>query len=513
MTSQQDQIQSLIAEIDSVLQKAANPRLPWASVSGETAQQRQVLERVRNYLIALRQRLATEGGFSSASTRSSLPTYDYTQPSEPELTADQMMQTILREMSYLRANLMQPLQADLEALHQRRERLMQEVQHLEAQRKDYALAQPPANQQQLTAELLQVLMSRLQENLSQRIVQTLNNVRNQSSPPDTSPPSPGGASPSTLSSAQYEQLQALRSRSDQMLVNLDSALSVIFESLQRNIQSYQESLSQGLERMYNLGQQSEVTFKALVDQLAQQLKQEASAYLVSSDPARDQAVQPRTDDAPSPTRSTPSPTRSPAPTASPTAFPSTAQPDFPESRADSPATPPPSLDAAIESWLRSASVMVDFTPPVTEEFELAALDLSDLQLGQIEADVPELSSDASADPFLSPTTESADTAPADEATPTWDTLETIAADFSTGDDTGDIGDTADTEDIDATLKLLEELSAKLDHPPESAFREDTGVQFEPFISGEPPSATVERRWGISEDCSDRAGRVLPELVW
>jgi len=59
VTSQKDQIQALIAEIDSVLKKA-NSRLPWL-VSGEIAQQRQVLERVRNYLVGLQQQSPIQG--------------------------------------------------------------------------------------------------------------------------------------------------------------------------------------------------------------------------------------------------------------------------------------------------------------------------------------------------------------------------------------------------------------------------------------------------------------------
>jgi len=199
-----------------------------------------------------------------------------------------MMQAILQEMSYLRASVMQPMQADLENLRRRRELLTKELSHLEAERQNQPLAQrsldPPPNQppnpQQFSDELVQVLMSRLQESLSQQIGQALG-IQAQALSYGRHSSDLGEPLPGVLANAQYEQLQALRSRSDQMLVNLDSTLNIVFESLQRNIQVYQASLTQGLERMYSVGQQSEVAFKSLIGELAQQLNQEASSYLLS----------------------------------------------------------------------------------------------------------------------------------------------------------------------------------------------------------------------------------------
>ncbi|MEX0268781.1 hypothetical protein AB3R30_06555 [Leptolyngbyaceae cyanobacterium UHCC 1019] len=289
MTSQKDQIQALIAEIDSVLQKA-NSRLPWV-MSGEIAQQRQVLERVRNYLVVLQQQLPVDEqrqGVTYAVPIGYPPEFYPTGVSgsrSPGLDAQQMMQTILQEMSYLRASVMQPMQADLENLRQRRELLTQEVNHLETERQNQTFAQLSPNyspnSQQFADDLVQVLMSRLQESLSQQIGQALGNVQAQALSYRAKASNLGEPSLSALANPQYEQLQALRSRSDQMLVNLDSTLNLVFESLQRNIQAYQASLTQGLERMHTMGQQSEVAFKTLIKELAQQLNQEASSYLLS----------------------------------------------------------------------------------------------------------------------------------------------------------------------------------------------------------------------------------------
>lgn len=448
VTSQKEHLQTLIAEIDAVLQRT-NPRLPWV-MSGEVAQQRQVLERVRNYLVALQQRssLPTETGQpvgGAMSTSGLYPGITANGEMQADLTPYQMLQTILQEVSYLRTNLPQPG------------------------------SQPPLNQPQLTAELLQVLMSRLQENLSQQIAQTLEGLRQQSAVYGTSTMLPGGsfaANGPPAAMSQYEHLQTLRSRSDQMLVNLDSTLNLVFESLQRNIQAYQESLSQGVERMYNMGQQSEYTFKALLDQLAQQLKQEASAYLLSSstsaapDAASPGIAKPNT------ATTTATPARSPIVPPSTLAASSATSPAFPYAGAELLAAPnleltplldqkeqetfqvqaETPLDSAIESWLQAVGAMNRDDTPVLSEAEspaLPALDLSDLELGNIDLD----SSPISPQPELSSVSSLPTTYPNPPA---------LAPTTTTSSPPAQEVDEEDTAEIDAALKLLEEISAELD---------------------------------------------------
>jgi len=429
VTSQKEHLQTLIAEIDVVLQRTS-PRLPWV-MSGEVAQQRQVLEKVRNYLVALQQNPTLGLGQPPGNTTPPGSMYGTIAGMPADLSPYQMLQTIMQEVSYLRSNLAQS-----------------------------GMPQPP-NQPQLTAELLQVLMSRLQEDLSKQIAQALENLRQQPSPYDGSAMSSG--MPATIM-PQYEQLQALRSRSDQMLVNLDSTLNLVFESLQRNIQAYQESLSQGVERMYNMGQQSEYTFKALIDQLAQQLKQEASAYLLASQtapPAADSLVTIPTQAKRSPTSSPSAPVAPPVPPTT-AAFPY-AGVELPSLTPTPPASTPPAppvetsntqtetpLDSAIESWLQAVSAMNRDAVPTLVEPESSALpqlDLSELDLGGIDVDVPSvnprlevnrpsLSVPAVVQPPLS-TSESSPTVSLPSTEP-------------------------DTAEIDAALKLLEEISAELD---------------------------------------------------
>ncbi|HEY9807475.1 MAG TPA: hypothetical protein V6D04_12960, partial [Candidatus Obscuribacterales bacterium] len=279
--------------------------MPWV-MSGETAQQRRVLERVRSFLVSLQQKMAVDEQFSQTRTKSNLSTYDiqyqpnqaidYPRPAiapvgnTQDEAARQILQAVVQEMDHLRTSLTQPLQADLEALRQQRESLMQEIRQLESQRQHYSLAQQQANQQKIISEFLQVLMGRLQDSLAQQVAQTLSTLQTQT-PYELNSNEPialggrGTADQPLLNPGQrLEQLQMLQARSDQLVMNLDSTLSVVFEALQRNVQSYQESLSTGLERMHGLGQQGEVMFTALVSHLAQQLGREASSFLHSSLP-------------------------------------------------------------------------------------------------------------------------------------------------------------------------------------------------------------------------------------
>jgi hypothetical protein len=464
VTAQMDQIQALIAEIDSVLQ-ARSLRLQWRGAAKETAQQQQVLERVRNYLVWLQQQPL---GSATATN----------------VAAQQMMQTILHEMSYLRANVMQPLQADLDAIRQRRERLLQEVHQLESQRQDHLLNQP--GNQHMTSELLQVLMSRLQENLSQQITQTLNSVASKPSPhPPTSPGaeaaaglassltmatpaspqpySPPAYSPQPYSPQQYEQLQSLRQRSDQMLMNVDASLNVVFESLQRNIQSYHDSLASGIERLHQLGQQSEVAVNALIEQLTQQLKQqisqEASAYLQPA-PASKASVPPQAANSAAPASqalmtlpagatankppSQPPPTPSSSHPSRPAVFPYAGGEILSAEVADEAIAPVPalaspvrsaSLDDAIESWLQSTSTknLGAKLPPDPSALDLPSLDLSNLELGSMGTD-------------------------------------------------------EDTAQIDAALKMLEELGAKLTvDPTADVSLQDTEAQLSQLLGDTAPA--------------------------
>lgn len=267
VTPQTVQIQELIRQIDETLRKSI-PRFPWLQ-SGEADQQRQVLQQTRSYLVVLQQqaREAEDRPLTGSAATGQMSGHSVE-------TAQQVLQAVLQEMNYLRTNMLQPLRSDIDALQQRRSALAQEVQQLEAQRQQSL----PAANQQFVSEFLQSSMQQLQENLTGQVANMLASLSAQT-PADQPLLGDGDA----LSPAQrLQQMQRLQAQSDQLMMRLDSAIRIIFESMHSNVNSYEASLEQGLNRMHTLGQQGEAMFSALVNRLAEHLGRETSTYLQSS---------------------------------------------------------------------------------------------------------------------------------------------------------------------------------------------------------------------------------------
>ncbi|MEG4208848.1 hypothetical protein [Microcoleus sp. S13_B4] len=297
MNSQKYKIQALIAEIDEVLSKPA-PRLPWTG-SLDTVHQRQLLERVRAYLVSSDSKLTV----AKAPARPNVPPQPVPVPKVPlpasrPSAAEQIMLAVTGEISHLRSSLTGPLQEDIEALRQEQQALVQEIKQLEAKRQQQqSLAQQQANQQQIIAEFLQVLTARLEETLTSDFSQILSSLENQLLQSSAAPYSLGSAPdeqsamdvtlnrqtseehPLLTPAQRLEQMQLFQSHADSLLMSLDSRMAIVFEALQANVQSYQASLRQELENMYGLSQQSEAMFAALVNHLASQLGREASSYV------------------------------------------------------------------------------------------------------------------------------------------------------------------------------------------------------------------------------------------
>jgi hypothetical protein len=293
LNSPKYKIQALIAEIDEVLSKPV-PRLPWTG-SIDTVHQRQLLERVRTYLVSPDSKLAaTQKSEIGKKVRPAPVPVPKVPPrvDRPSVT-EQILVAVTGEISHLRESLMQPLQEDIQALRQEQQALIQEIQQLEAKRQQQqSLAQQQANQQQTISDFLQALTNRLEETLVRDISQT-RNLETQFLQGSSVAPALGSASDSSLNlneqtlgeyplltpARRLEEMQRFQAQADSLLMRLDSTMSIVFDTLQGNLQSYQESLSQGLERMHGLGQQSEVMFGALVNHLAAELGREASSYV------------------------------------------------------------------------------------------------------------------------------------------------------------------------------------------------------------------------------------------
>lgn len=306
-------------------------------MSGEADQQRRVLEETRRYLAQMQQQGTPAAGSALAHDPMNQGYAVPLSPTSPAESAQQVLQAMLQEMTYLRTTVMQPLRNDLEVLYRQRDRLLQEIHELESQRQQAVLtdATPPpaatlpaADQQRLISEFLQTLMGRLQADLSGQVAQMLTEIEAQAtgdraSVAEQHPPSaaseasdPAGSLsatevPALTPAERLQQIQRIQAQSDQLLLKLDNSLRVIFESLQSNIETYQESLSLGLDKMNALGQQGESIFAAMVNRLAEQLSREASHYLQAS--IQDAEWQPATSLPQSSARPTaPEPTTEPA---------------------------------------------------------------------------------------------------------------------------------------------------------------------------------------------------------
>lgn len=303
VSSNRDRLQTLIADIDSILRKM-NSRLAWWS-SGET---RRVLERVRSYLDSqLQQESGAQAQSGSAIRAGAIARHPEPRslsspsdrPDTPEAAAQAVWQGLVQDMMALRATSIQPLQAEIRQLQQERLSLSEEIRQLEQRRRHYStLAGQQTQQQQAIAEFLQALMGPLQDSLNRQVSQTLEHLETQLLTGETTSQSPltaldadlldettSATPPSSRLLHPQERLQRLRmlqAESDRLLLSLDSTLSVVFEALERNVHSYNDSLSQGLDKMHRLGQQGELMFSALVNHLAQLLGQETSSYLQSS---------------------------------------------------------------------------------------------------------------------------------------------------------------------------------------------------------------------------------------
>ncbi len=297
MNSQKYKIQALIAEIDEVLSKPA-PRLPWTG-SLDTVHQRQLLERLRAYLVSPDSKVASVKGPASPNARPQpVPMPKLPMPAPRPSAAEQITLAVTGEINHLRSSLTEPLQRDIEALRQEQQALIQEIKQLEAKRQQQqSLAQQQANQQQIISEFLQVLTARLEETLARDFSQILGGAENhllQSSAASYSLGSgqleqpaidvtlseqTSGEHPLLTPAQRLEQMQSFQSRADSLLMRLDSTMGIVFQDLQANLETHQASLSQGIENMYGLSQQSEAMFAAFVNHLAAQLGREASSYV------------------------------------------------------------------------------------------------------------------------------------------------------------------------------------------------------------------------------------------
>lgn len=180
-------------------------------------------------------------------------------------TVEAVLQSVTHDLKRLHQGLITQLAQEVNQLQAEKARLTSDVQKLQTQhhqlqlQNSQALSQQQIAQQQLWAKQLALALSNhLQRLLIQQISQTI-----KSSQTNGTPLSMTGDS------------QAHSENAHRLLASLDTTFSATFKSLQQELNSYQSSLSQQLNRMHTLEQQGEAVLEALVQRLREQLQLEA----------------------------------------------------------------------------------------------------------------------------------------------------------------------------------------------------------------------------------------------
>ncbi|ACK71089.1 hypothetical protein PCC7424_2677 [Gloeothece citriformis PCC 7424] len=236
-----EQLHSLITDLDRFL-AGENSRLSWSTSDywEEREQTRQLLLRVRAYLV------------TTASQSPNIPTVGAEITPLSEQWVEQMTSTMIAQINQQLAGWFDSLRTELDELRNSRESLTQEIQSLQQQ------------YQRMIADFIQLLMKRSQDILQQQIHQTQETIAQQLKLESSALIYP---------SKVLEQLIQLQQHSDQLLTDLDTTFRTVFETLEQDLQAYSQSLSKGLERMHNLGQQGEAKLLAYTNRLTDQLEQ------------------------------------------------------------------------------------------------------------------------------------------------------------------------------------------------------------------------------------------------
>ncbi|MDB9538785.1 hypothetical protein [Anabaenopsis arnoldii] len=293
MTSRADEIQKLIADIDNLINSRVQPDLTLLPDQG--SETREVLEKLRTFLVQEKERetlnnhnqnqlrVAEEKSRLSEKFLTQVDGNQSSQRTEPNQADREQGNLLLNQLKGELSTLIQPLQAELAAMMQERKILAQEIRQLE-QRKlhNYSLSQQYAQQEQMISEFLQLLMSRIVSNLIPNILENYSKESSSNSTNnDKNTPAFSRSQPLLQTSEQTQRLTHLTRELDQRLLSLDATVNFVFEALQRNINTYHQSLNQGLGRMHSTGVQGEQLMTNFVKNLTQQLQQQAAMNLLS----------------------------------------------------------------------------------------------------------------------------------------------------------------------------------------------------------------------------------------
>jgi drug/metabolite transporter (DMT)-like permease len=176
-------------------------------------------------------------------------------------SAEQILQSVSSELQNLHEGLIAQLSDEVNWLRTEKTRLQTEVESLRAEfnqlqsQRFESLSQHQVAQQQVWAkQLAQVLANHLQTLMLQRLNQVVDSGQ-------LNLPTNVAASGSSESAKK-------------LLASFDSSFSNTFKTLQRELGSYESSLSQQLNRMHSMEQQGEAILEALIVRLREELQGE-----------------------------------------------------------------------------------------------------------------------------------------------------------------------------------------------------------------------------------------------
>lgn len=166
--------------------------------------------------------------------------------------------TMTSELERLRIDLVSQLRQDLDRLQTDKSRLLYEIDDLQGQRQQIL-----TQQQELVQQFSSVLVSQVEDLLTQRLNQLL----------DTAKASKGEIQPTdnSLNGDLHSSTNDYSDNAYKVIAALDNTLRSTFRSLQQDLTSYQSSLSQQIGQMYSLERQGETIIESLVDRLRQEV--------------------------------------------------------------------------------------------------------------------------------------------------------------------------------------------------------------------------------------------------
>lgn len=186
--------------------------------------------------------------------------------------AQAALNAVTHELKNLQQNLIVQMAQDIARLQAEKAHLIEDIERLRSHHQELysksletASKQQTAQQQLWAKQLAQALANHLQTVLIQRLEQLSEDTRQRS----LQYPYAGSSLPADSS-------RGYNDKAYQLLNTLDSTFSATFKSLQQELNSYQSSLSQQLDRMHSLEQQGEAILEALVERLNSQLQAQAA---------------------------------------------------------------------------------------------------------------------------------------------------------------------------------------------------------------------------------------------